>query len=145
MKQNRKQTDTRALAQKTRVNETRFIRSYFKPGDEEVHGAAMRLRRFEIHNFKGIIEASFEWSDLITLIGENNSGKSSVLQALDWFLSGRQIREEALFHNKITDEGQAIELIGYFDILRKMKRKASRFEAECTVNNGSLRSVFGAV
>jgi predicted ATP-dependent endonuclease of OLD family len=84
----------------------------------------MRLRKFEVHNFKGIHEASFEWSDLITLIGENNSGKSSVLQALDWFLSGRQIRDEALFQNKIMDEDHTIELIGNFDNLTENEKKS---------------------
>ena len=42
----------------------------------------MRLCRFEIRNFKGIQEASFEWDDIVVLIGENNAGKSTVLQAL---------------------------------------------------------------
>ena len=39
----------------------------------------MRLRRFEIHNFKCIEYVSLEWEDLLVLIGENNAGKSSVL------------------------------------------------------------------
>jgi predicted ATP-dependent endonuclease of OLD family len=42
----------------------------------------MRLQKFEIVNFKGIERCEFEWDDLIVLIGENNSGKSTVLQAL---------------------------------------------------------------
>ena len=37
----------------------------------------MRLRRFEIHNFKAIKYTSIEWDDLLVLIGENNCGKSS--------------------------------------------------------------------
>jgi predicted ATP-dependent endonuclease of OLD family len=77
----------------------------------------MRLRKFEIHNFKGIRQASFEWDDIIILIGENNVGKSTVLQALDYFLSGTQIRDETLFNGHLTDADHAIELVGWFDHL----------------------------
>lgn len=43
----------------------------------------MRLYRFEIRHFKPIEQASFNWEDLLLLIGENNAGKPSVLEALD--------------------------------------------------------------
>ena len=58
----------------------------------------MRLRQFEIHNYKGIQEAKFEWDDIAILIGENNAGKSTVLQALEHFLGGSKIRDDAWFH-----------------------------------------------
>lgn len=77
----------------------------------------MRLHKFEIRNLKGIGEASFEWDDMIVLIGENNVGKSTVLQALDFFLSGKPIRDSALFRDNLTDSDNAIELIGHFDRL----------------------------
>ena len=51
----------------------------------------MRLRRFEIHNFKCIEYVSLEWEDLLVLIGENNAGKSSVLSAIAIFLSGGDV------------------------------------------------------
>lgn len=77
----------------------------------------MRLRRFEIHNFKCIEYVSLEWEDLLVLIGENNAGKSSVLSAIAIFLSGGSIRDSTLFRRHQTDEGNAIELIGHFDSL----------------------------
>lgn len=77
----------------------------------------MRLCKFEIKNFKGIEYDSFDWDDLIVLIGENNAGKSSVLQALEWFLSGSQIRDSTLFRDHVTDLDHAIELVGFFDQL----------------------------
>ena len=77
----------------------------------------MHLRKFEIHNFKGIQTASFEWDDIIILIGENNVGKSSVLEALQCFLSGSIIKDEDLFCEHQVDATHAIELIGYFDQL----------------------------
>lgn len=84
----------------------------------------MRLCKFEIHNFKGIQAAWFDWNDIVVLIGENNTGKSTVLQALQWFLSGAQIKDEALFYDKLSDGDHAIELIGYFDQLTDAEREA---------------------
>ncbi|MFL9885012.1 AAA family ATPase [Paraburkholderia agricolaris] len=77
----------------------------------------MRLRRFEIRNFKAIAQASIEWDDLLVLIGENNCGKSSVLAALTCFLSGSSIRDSSLFRRHLTDAQNAIELTGHFDEL----------------------------
>lgn len=84
----------------------------------------MKLAKFEIRNFKGIQNASFEWDNIVVLIGENNAGKSTVLQALKWFLSGSQIKDEALFHDNETDEEHKIELIGYFDQLTEDEKQA---------------------
>lgn len=52
----------------------------------------MRLRAFEIRNFKAIAFLHLAWDDLLVLIGENNSGKSSVLAALTCFLGGSGIK-----------------------------------------------------
>jgi energy-coupling factor transporter ATP-binding protein EcfA2 len=42
----------------------------------------MRLKSVLVKNFKGISEVSFDLEDVTLLIGGNNSGKSSILQAL---------------------------------------------------------------
>ncbi|MDV2126279.1 AAA family ATPase [Burkholderia pseudomallei] len=75
----------------------------------------MRLRRFVIRNFKAIAQASFEWDELLVLIGENNCGKSTVLSALSYFLSGGSIRDPSLFRRHLTDAQNAIELTAHFD------------------------------
>ncbi len=77
----------------------------------------MRLCKFQIKNYKNLEDIEFSWDDIIILIGENNTGKSSVLEALNWFLSGKQISDTLLFRNKKTDKDNAIELIGTFDNL----------------------------
>lgn len=84
----------------------------------------MRLCQFTITNFKGIKSSSFTWDNIIVLIGENNAGKSTVLQALDLFLSGTQIKDESLFHQNRTDEANAIELVGVFDDLTEEEKDA---------------------
>ena len=77
----------------------------------------MRLRKFEIKNYKAIQTLSFEWDDLITLIGEHNCGKSSVLSALSCFLGGGSIKDASVFRRNQTGHQDAIELIGHFDQL----------------------------
>jgi len=84
----------------------------------------MRLHKFQIHNFKGIYESSFEWDDIVILIGENNAGKSTVLQALECFLSGNQIRDPILFHDHETDADHPLELTGHFDQLSEEEKMA---------------------
>jgi energy-coupling factor transporter ATP-binding protein EcfA2 len=77
----------------------------------------MRLGRFDIQNFKGIQNASIKWDDILVLIGENNAGKSTVLQALQLYLSGSQAKDASLFFDNLTEHAHAIELTGYFDQL----------------------------
>lgn len=77
----------------------------------------MRLRRFEIRNYKCIEHVTLEWEDLVVLIGENNAGKSSVLSAVALFLSGSSIKDSSFFRRHQTDDANAIELIGHFDSL----------------------------
>lgn len=77
----------------------------------------MQLCRFEIRNYKCIEYISLEWDDLLVFIGENNSGKSSVLSAIAAFLSGSSIRDFSLFHRHRTDVENAVELIGHFSNL----------------------------
>ncbi len=70
----------------------------------------MRLRRFDIHNYKCIEQVTLEWEDLLVLIGENNAGKSSVLSAIAVLLSGSSIKDSSLFRRHQTDDSNAIEL-----------------------------------
>jgi len=89
----------------------------------------MRLYKFQIKNYKILADIEFSWDDIIILIGENNTGKSSILEALDWFLSNKQISNQELFRNKKTDKSQAIELIGTFDQLSDTDRNQQAIRA----------------
>jgi putative ATP-dependent endonuclease of the OLD family len=46
----------------------------------------MRIAQIKIENFRGIAKAVLEFSGHTVLIGDNNSGKSSVLEAIDLVL-----------------------------------------------------------
>ena len=102
----------------------------------------MRLCKFEVLNFKGLEKVSFEWDDLVALIGENNAGKSTVLQALDWFLGGSQIKDAALFRDNTTDSAHAIELIGHFDGLSDLEREAQAVRGRMHGNSWIIKKRF---
>ncbi|MGO9213411.1 MAG: ATP-dependent nuclease [Syntrophales bacterium] len=84
----------------------------------------MKLSRFEIRNFRNLTSISFEWDDFAVLIGENNTGKSSVLQALDWFLSGKQIKDKSFFRNEMCGDECAIEFIAHFTDLTDQEKES---------------------
>jgi len=46
----------------------------------------MKLTKLKIQNFRGIEELEIDVHDFLTLIGSNNSGKSSVIRAIEIFL-----------------------------------------------------------
>ena len=65
----------------------------------------MRLSRLSVSNYKGLRDVSIPLSHFGCLIGENNSGKSSFLQALSLFYSGTKLAPSHYF-----DETQPIRI-----------------------------------
>jgi predicted ATP-dependent endonuclease of OLD family len=102
----------------------------------------MRLRRFEIRNFKAIQQASFEWDELLVFIGENNCGKSSVLAALSCFLSGSGIRDSSLFRSHLTSADNAIELIAHFDELTQQEQEQVAVRGRMTGRDWILKKKY---
>lgn len=56
----------------------------------------MRLTRVHIQQFRCIDDLVLDLDDVVTLVGANSTGKSSVLHALDWFFSGGPLDIEDL-------------------------------------------------
>lgn len=71
----------------------------------------MRLERITISNFKGLRQAEYIPKSFTCLVGENNAGKSSVLQTVVYALN----RPNELPRNVFYDEGQPITLQCLFD------------------------------
>ncbi|MGY8575360.1 AAA family ATPase, partial [Paracidovorax citrulli] len=46
----------------------------------------MQVARIEIHNFRGIREATLDLVQHAVLLGDNNTGKTTVLEAMDLVL-----------------------------------------------------------
>ncbi len=54
----------------------------------------MKLRKVIVHNFRSILDASFEVSDYSLIVGENNSGKTNLLSALRAFYEDGGLKYE---------------------------------------------------
>lgn len=59
----------------------------------------MRLERLEIENFKGLKNVTFNPKSFTCLVGENNSGKSSVLQSIVYTLNRPPSLPDSLFYD----------------------------------------------
>ena len=68
----------------------------------------MRIDRIAISNFKRVRELSLNLGDITYLVGGNNSGKSSVLQAIHMAVSCAQISLEQ--QQTVVAEGREMEL-----------------------------------
>lgn len=60
----------------------------------------MRLERITIANFKGLRDAQFEPTRFSCLVGENNAGKSTVLQAIVTALNRPTQLPRSLFYDE---------------------------------------------
>lgn len=78
----------------------------------------MKLVKLKINNFRGlkgennIIE--FDGNDLIFLIGQNNIGKSTFLQAYQYMSNSKQVAKIEDFYNK--DDSNPIIVEGFFEL-----------------------------
>jgi len=102
----------------------------------------MRICKFEIRNFKGIQNGAFEWEDIAVLIGENNAGKSTALQALQCFLSGSQLKDQALFCENLNDPEHAIELTAHFRDLSEIEQQAGAVRGRMLGDKWILKKKF---
>src|SRR4030043_1701613 len=67
----------------------------------------MKITHLHIENYKGLREIDIPLSRFACLIGENNTGKSSVLQAFSLFFSGSVLPKTHYFD---SSRGVRIEL-----------------------------------
>ncbi|MCJ2035371.1 ATP-dependent nuclease [Methylobacterium sp. J-068] len=62
----------------------------------------MKLEQLHISNFKGLKKAEVKFDSFDCLVGENNSGKSSVLQSVVWALGRSGTLPTALYYDQNT-------------------------------------------
>ncbi|WP_371825159.1 AAA family ATPase [Vreelandella aquamarina] len=54
----------------------------------------MKLRKVIVHNFRSVLDATFEVSNYSMIVGENNSGKTNLLSALRVFYEDGGLKYE---------------------------------------------------
>ena len=51
----------------------------------------MKIKRIIIDNFRAFKHEDIEFKDFNCIIGKNDSGKSTILAALEWFFSDKEL------------------------------------------------------
>ena len=77
----------------------------------------MRLAGLVIKNYKriGDYECEIRIDEIVVLIGQNNAGKSTVLDAYEAYASSGKALDESHFNN--GDTSKPVEITGIFDQL----------------------------
>lgn len=73
-----------------------------------------RLSEVTIRNFKSVKDLTLQLNDYTPLIGQNNVGKSNVLEAIEWFLGNHGLDE-----GDFNDINKEIEVIGKIEGIDK--------------------------
>jgi len=76
----------------------------------------MKLQEIEINNYRSIENLKVNIDDFLVLIGENNSGKSSILKGLELFYS-ESLKSFSTENFHFKDTTKPIEVILTFDRL----------------------------
>lgn len=78
----------------------------------------MRLAKFEIKNFRGYRDEKIDFTDFTTFVGINDSGKSTIFEALDIFFGNSKIEKS----DRSVNSNDDVELTAYFsDLPREIK------------------------
>lgn len=85
----------------------------------------MRIRSVLIRNFRSIRELSFQPTSYTALIGANNSGKSNILRALEWFFSADK-PQQTDFWTDGRDRADEVVVEVTFDRLSDLERQTFR-------------------
>ena len=94
----------------------------------------MKLSTLEIKNLRGIVSQSVRIWDFTTLIGQNNSGKSTVLRAVEILLDQQKPDEDEW---NIGHRDQNIEITGCFTDIAENERDIPGISS--LVYNGEIR------
>jgi putative ATP-dependent endonuclease of the OLD family len=74
----------------------------------------MKVSRIAVTDFRALYEVSLDVSTLVCVLGENNAGKSSLLQAFMRFCDGRAVPETD-FYDPSHEMRVAVDLTGVTD------------------------------
>jgi len=101
----------------------------------------MKIKSVAIENFRSIKCATFDFKDLIVLLGKNNTGKTNILKALDWFF-GSSVRgmSQEDFCNK--DIHKDIRITVSFDCLTADEQTDDRIKKYLINGTLTIQKVF---
>jgi len=97
----------------------------------------MRLIHVAVNNYKGLNNTECPLSDFVCVIGENNAGKSSLLQALLLFINGPKLMKTE-FYDPEQDIFIAVTLAGVTDEVLSKLTEENRVKLIPYVKDGSI-------
>ncbi|GGN15857.1 ATP-dependent nuclease [Streptomyces fuscichromogenes] len=105
----------------------------------------MRISHVHVQNYRGLRDLQIPVSQFGCIIGENNAGKSSILQALDIFFSGPSLKDTDFYdaHSPLRIE-VAFEEIKDEDLARLAEEHRSRIEKVAEGGKLTLSRVYSA-
>lgn len=96
----------------------------------------MRIQQVTIHNFRSIGHLAMRCEPSTVLIGPNNSGKSNILSAIEFFLSpGAKAEEDDFFAFRAEDDRELWVEVLFCDLTAQEKTTFKRYLLE----DGTLR------
>ena len=82
----------------------------------------MKIKELHIEKFRAILKCDIEFKDIMAIVGENNSGKTTILRALNAFFNFEE--EEYFFINNMYQfavNGQTGKVVGSYPVDKKKK------------------------
>ena len=97
----------------------------------------MHLEHIKVENFKGLKCTEIPVSDFVCVIGENNTGKSSLLQALLLFINGSRI-SKSVYYNPDEDILITACIGGITDEMLEMVAEEHRLRIQELLQDGRI-------
>lgn len=95
----------------------------------------MKITKIYIKNFRSIEEIEICPKSFMCLVGENNTGKSNILKAIEFVLGERYpttITKENIYSN---NEDLEVRIDIYFDLTREEKEEVQKYRGQYTAGN----------
>jgi putative ATP-dependent endonuclease of OLD family len=105
----------------------------------------LKINQLKITNFRGLRSVVVPWSSFVCLIGENNAGKSSILQALLFFLNGSPL-PKSMYFDEVAEVRIEVEFtdIQQGDLNRLSEAHREEFASSVSANGITLVRIWGA-
>ena len=100
----------------------------------------MHIDKLTVLNFRGLREITLSLGDFSCVIGENNAGKSSLLQALHRFCDGKKLAETD-FYDKLQEVAISAEIVSISDRDLEVLAEEHRERIRELQSSGSLKLV----
>ncbi|MBS9775620.1 MAG: DUF2813 domain-containing protein [Fusobacterium sp.] len=87
----------------------------------------MKIKKFIVKNWHSFSRVDLEWRDFLNFIGESNSGKSSLMNALLFFLQVKNFDEDKI-ENHIKNKKHNLEMILIFENTKNEETSALKIK-----------------